>query len=169
MNLISQRLAAISQPPVLWALFAATVVITLLFPLLAGIWQLTLVDPISAPDAVRAVIGSMSQEQKTAHAWITATLDVAYPLAYGLLFAGVALHFFERYGAYLALAGLLAIPVDLFEGVVQVLALTDAADLVDLKALLTPLKSGLFIAGLLFCLVAWARWLVRKVRARGDH
>jgi len=47
-----------------------------------------------------------------------ATLDVIYPLAYGSLFAGVALRFFSQYGVYLALPALLAIPVELIEGVI---------------------------------------------------
>ena len=125
---------------------------------------MTFVDSISDPDEVRAAIAAFTSEQKVAHAWITATVDVLYPLVYGLLFAGVALRFFPAAGIWIALPGLLAIPVDLIEGVVQVLALLDVQDFVDAKAVLTPTKSFLFIAGFLISLAGWAKWLYLKVR-----
>jgi uncharacterized membrane protein len=81
---------------------------------------------------------------------------------YGGLFAGAALRFFSVAGRWLALAGLLAIPVDLLEGVIQVLALTDTADLVDLKAWVTPLKSALFCVGLLVAVVGVIRARMRR-------
>jgi len=142
----------------LWLLFVATVLITFGFPVVTNIWGITLIDGISSPDEVRAVIAQMTDQQRLVHAWTTATLDVAYPLAYGMLFAGAALRFFPKYGFYLAILPFTAIPVDLFEGVVQILALTGNADYLDLKAVVTPLKSGLFLFGLLVSVIAWLRW-----------
>ena len=106
----------------------------------------------------------MSAEQRVSHAWATSTLDVAFPISAGLLFAGVALHFFPKYGIYLAIPGFLAIPTDLFEGVIQILALTNNADLLDLKAVVTPLKAGLLLTGLAIAIAGWSRWLITKFR-----
>ena len=147
----------------LWWLFIATVLITLSFPLASQYFDITLIDGISSPEATRQIIAEFSDGQRTAHAWITGTLDVAYPLAYGLLFAGVSLRFFPVSGRYLALAPLVCIPVDLFEGLVQVLALIDAADWLILKAVVTPLKTVLFLCGLVTTLAGWLRWAYAKV------
>lgn len=148
----------------LWMLFAATIAVTLSFVFLSSHFGMAFIDPISDPDEVRAAIAGFSSEQKVAHAWITATVDVLYPLVYGLLFAGVGLRFFPSVGIWIALPGLLAIPVDLIEGVVQVLALLDINDLVEAKAFLTPLKSLLFIVGLLISIAGWGKWLYLKVK-----
>jgi len=104
----------------------------------------------------------MSAEQRTPHAWATSTLDVAFPISAGLLFAGVALRFFPKYGIYLALPGFLAIPTDLFEGVIQILALTNTADLLDLKAIVTPLKAVLLLTGLVIAIIGWSRWVFSR-------
>jgi len=147
----------------LWWLFIATVLITASFPIASQYYDLTLVDGISSPDVTRQVIAEFSEGQRTAHAWITATLDVAYPLAYGLLFAGVSLRFFPVLGRYLAVAPLVCIPVDLFEGLVQVLALIGATDWLALKAVVTPLKTLLFLCGLATTLAGWLKWAYAKV------
>ncbi|MFT6437772.1 MAG: hypothetical protein ACJAVI_005853 [Candidatus Azotimanducaceae bacterium] len=148
----------------LWLLFIATLTITAGFPAVSNIWGVMFIDGISSPDEVRIVISQMSAEQKIVHAWVTATLDVAYPLSYGLFFAGTALRFFSKYGLYLATLPLIAIPVDLIEGVVQVLALTDTADFIGAKAILTPAKSVLFVAGFCISVAAWVKWIYAKVK-----
>ena len=155
----------ITSTTTLWLLLLATIAMVFMFQFLAPIWELRLIDSISAPDEVRAVIAGFSAEQRTAHAWITATLDVAFPLAYGLLFAGSAIRFFPNL-TFLALPGFAVIPVDCVEGAVQVLALLDIADFVDTKAWLTPLKMWLFYAGALVMIAGWLRWLVQKVKGR---
>jgi hypothetical protein len=149
----------------LWILFVSTLLLFFAFRIVASHWGFTFIDSISSPEELRALIDGMSAEQKISHAWATCTLDVAFPISAGLLFAGVALCFYPKYGIYLAMPGLLAIPTDLFEGVIQVLALTDTADLLDLKAIVTPLKAGLLLTGLLIAIVAWASWLYSKFRA----
>ena len=55
-------------------------------------------------------------------------------------------------------------PTDLLEGVVQVLALTDVTDWVDAKAILTPLKTILFLLGLVTTIIGWVIWLVGRLR-----
>ncbi|MBE9103007.1 hypothetical protein IQ267_26535 [filamentous cyanobacterium LEGE 07170] len=54
--------------------------------------------------------------------------------------------------------------MDLIEGVIQVLALTEMADMLELKAYITPLKSGLFITGLIITLAGWAKWLFLRLK-----
>ena len=146
----------------LWVLFVLTLLLFFGFRIVSSHWGFTFIDSISSPEELRTIIGGMSAEQKISHAWATSTLDVAFPVSAGLLFAGVALCFFPKYGIYLALPGLLAIPTDLFEGVIQILALTDTADLLDLKAIVTPLKACLLLTGLLIAVVGWARWVFSK-------
>ena len=150
----------------LWVAFVLTILMTFAFTVIASLWGLTFIDGISDPSQVREVIAGMTSDQRVAHAWTTATLDVAYPLAYGALFVGSAYAFYRRFGRYIAMILLVVIPVDLLEGVVQVLALTESADLVDAKAVLTPLKSGLFLLGAVFMLFGWAMWVVNRFRAR---
>ncbi|NRB40842.1 MAG: hypothetical protein HRU20_20620 [Pseudomonadales bacterium] len=137
----------ISSPRILNITFTATVILTLVFFALTFLLDLTFIDPISDPDSVREIIAAMTAEQRTAHAWITATVDILYPLAYGLLFAGAAIKYFSRAGFYLALPALLAIPADLIEGLIQILALTAMADWLWLKAIVTPIKTTLFLTG----------------------
>ncbi|MBW2446352.1 MAG: hypothetical protein JRG83_10535 [Deltaproteobacteria bacterium] len=150
----------------LWFLFAATLALSCSFPLVASYWQLTLLDGITSPADARSLLDSFTPHQKMIHAWITATLDVAYPLAYGGLFAGSALRVFTRHGRYLAVPAFLVIPTDLIEGVVQILALTGTADWLGLKSIVTPAKFLLF--GLAFCIaaIAWATWLYRRTSGR---
>lgn len=158
--------SALSQPRTLWLTFIAVLIITAAFPMAADIWNLSFLDAMSDPDEVRATIASMSSDQRVAHAWITATLDVLYPLAYGALFVGSAYAFYGRFGWLIALPFFVLVPVDLLEGVVQVLALNGVADWVDAKAVLTPLKTGLFLFGVLITVVGWVIWLFRRFGQR---
>lgn len=151
----------LTATPVLWALFVLSLVLMFMFQAVSSAWDLRFVDAISSPPLVREVIAGFSDEQRTVHAWATATIDVAFPLAYGLFFAGSALCFFPGL-RFLALPGLAVIPVDVLEGVVQVLALLDIADFIDTKAILTPLKMALFYAGALIAIAGWLRWTVSR-------
>lgn len=156
--------ACLTKTNTLWILFVTTLVLFFGFRIVSSVWGFTFIDSISSPEELRSILAGMSAEQKISHAWATCTLDVAFPVSAGLLFAGVALRFFPKYGIYLALPGLLAIPTDLFEGVIQVLALTDTADLLDLKAIVTPVKAVLLLSGLAIAIIGWAGWLLSKFR-----
>ena len=157
-------LTSLSQTRNLWIAFGATILITLSFPLVGSIWAISFVDALSDPGAVRAAIAAFSAEQRVVHVWVTATLDVAYPLAYGALFIGAAYRFFPKAGRWLAMAFIVLVAVDVLEGIVQVLALTDTADLVDGKAILTPLKTLLFLFGVVTTIGGWVMWIVRGRR-----
>lgn len=159
MQFIMRLRPILARTLMLWMLAAATLVITLLFPLIAAQWEFRFLDGIVSPAEAQAVLDQMIPAQKSVHLWTTASLDVAYPIIYGALFIGASLRFFPQYGHWLALPGLLAIPVDLLEGVVQCLALAGNPDLLVAKVVLTPLKFLLFlVAGLLAVggLVSWS-------------
>lgn len=158
-------LEQLKKPIVLWVLFVATLLLTYSFTVISGHWGLTLLDSITSPDDARALIASFSPEQITAHVWTTAVVDVAYPLAYGLFFAGSALCFFGRFGIYLAVPAFLVIPVDLIEGAVQVLGLLGTVDLLDWKAILTPAKFVLFFVAMGITVLGWFVWAVTKIKA----
>ena len=151
----------LTRTATLWCLCIATVLLSLSFAPVAAQFDLVLLDGISSPAIARETLASLSTEQRVAHAWITSTMDVAYPLVYGPLFAGIALRFFPN-RRWLALPGILVIPIDLFEGLVQVLVLLNVADWLDVKAVVTPLKLMLFACGLVTTLAAWSLWLYRR-------
>ena len=155
-------LARLGESRALWIAFVLTLLITAAFPAAAQMWSLSFVDAISDPGEVRALLATMSADQRFAHAVITATLDVAYPLAYGALFIGSAYAFYGRFGWMLALPFVVLIATDLLEGVVQVLALLEMVDWIDAKAILTPLKFLLFLLGVGVMVLGWIIWLVGR-------
>ena len=134
----------------------ATLVLTALFPVIAAHFGLTLLDAVADPTEARALVEGLTSEQRQAHAWITGTLDVAYPLAYGALFLGATLRFFPRKGALLAIPILIGVPADFLEGLVQILALTGQVDWLAAKAVLTPVKGGAFVYGAVMALLGVA-------------
>ena len=140
----------------LLAALVATVVLTALFPVAAGHFGLTLLDAVADPTEARALIEGLTREQRQAHAWITGTLDVAYPLTYGALFLGATLRFFPRKGVLLAIPILIGVPADFLEGLVQILALTGPVDWLAAKAVLTPVKGGAFVYGAVLALLGVA-------------
>ena len=137
--------AFLTKSSTLWILFMLFVLETIAFGVIMYIWDFHVIDEMSNPDAIRQHIEEMSTLQRQVHAWTTATLDVAYPLTYGPLFAGLALRSLRP---LYALPAVTVIPVDLIEGAVQVLALTGTQDLIWLKAYVTPTKLVLFIAAM---------------------
>lgn len=160
-----KQLEALANARVLWACFVATVVCTVAFQVIVERYDLVLLDAISDPEQARAALASMSESQRTVHAWVTGTLDVLYPLVYGALFIGSAYLFFPGTGRWLAIPIMVLVLVDLIEGVVQILALTGLVDWLDLKAVLTATKLWLFYFGFLVTLLGWLAWLVRRLRS----
>lgn len=149
----------LSETRMLWISFIATVLLTIIFQILVNQFGLVLLDALSDSTEVRIAISTMSEQQRQIHAWMTGTLDIAYPMAYGALFIGSAYKFFPSKGFLLAVPAILCIPVDLIEGVVQILALMGLVDWTQLKEFLTPLKNLLFVAGALLTISGWAKWI----------
>ena len=141
----------LKQPSTLWVLFALFVLETLGFGVIMLVWDFQIIDEMWNPDELRVHIGAMTPVQRTVHAWMTATLDVAYPLTYGPLFCGLALRYLS---ASFAWPAVLVVPTDLLEGFVQVMVLTGHDQLLWLKAYVTPLKLVLFILATLIAVLA---------------
>lgn len=135
----------------LWVLFILFALQSIAFQTVAAHWDLTLIDRIGDPEQVRQTISSMNATQRQVHIWTTATLDVLYPLTYGLLFAGLSLSQFRRFWA---LPAMIVIPIDLLEGGVQIMLLLGNDHWIGLKAILTPAKFLFFALAALIALAA---------------
>ena len=157
----------LAETPILWISFIATLVITVLFQIVVGQTGITLLDTIFDPEQSRAAVAAMSESQRVVHAWTTATLDVAYPAAYGAWFVGSAYKFFPKVAGVIAGLIYALVGIDLSEGVVQVLALVDITDWLDSKALLTSAKYALFNFALLMVVAGWLIWVYQKIRGQG--
>ena len=155
----------LTRPRTLWVLFALFVAETLAFGVVMAIWDFTIIDEMYDPEHIREHIAKMSEVQRQAHAWMTATLDVAYPLTYGALFTGMALRTFKP---VFALPALVVIPTDLLEGFVQVQAMLGNGSLIWLKAYVTPAKLVLFTLAILIALAALIIEIRRRRAAQGD-
>jgi len=153
----------ITRTPVLWTLFVLTVVITAAFLALAPAVGGQFLDMTSAPADTRAAYDAMSPGQRTAHFWITVLLDTAYPLSFGLFFAGMAWRFFGKWGPLAAIPGFAVLIVDLTENPLPAITLSGAAYVLEPKAWVTPLKMNLFWAAALIALVAAGIALYRLV------
>jgi len=149
----------ITHSTTLWVLFLLFVAQSIGFAIIMWVWEFGIIDEMSDPEKVRAHIEEMSAGQRHVHAWMTATLDVAYPLTYGPLFAGLALRALPPLYAVPALA---TVPVDLIEGVTQVMALNGAYDWLAMKAIVTPIKLVLFLAAMVIAIFALVLWMRRR-------
>lgn len=145
----------------LWGLFALFVLETIGFGVIMMVWDFHIIDEMSNPASIIAHIEAMSGLQRHVHVVMTATLDVAYPLTYGALFAGLALKVFRP---IFAVPSILAVLIDLTEGVVQVLALSGHMQFIWLKAYVTPLKLVFFISAAVIAIIALVK-LWRRRRA----
>jgi hypothetical protein len=148
-------MSLITRTPVLWTLFVLTVALTFAFVAAAPMVGGQFLDMASAPDDTRALFEAMTPEQRTAHFWFTVLLDTAYPLSFGLFFAGMAWRFFGKFGPFAAIPGFAVLIVDLTENTLQAITLSGAAYVLEPKAWISPLKMNLFyLAGLIALLAA---------------
>lgn len=154
----------ITRTPVLWSLFVLTLFITGGFVALAPMVGGQFLDSLSDPAASQALVAGLSESQRAAHFWITVLLDTAYPFAYGLFFAGMALRFFGKWSRLAALPAFAVMIVDLTENTLQALTLAGAGDFLGPKAWITPLKFNLFYLAALIALVALGVTLFRMIR-----
>lgn len=161
---LAKSLFKLGQTRLLWFTFSASLLMMLGFGLVTHFWQFGIIDEIYQPEQVLIHIANMSPTQRIVHAWMTATLDVAYPLAYGSFFIGMALRFFGPFGPWLAAPSLVLILTDLTEGVVQICLLMGDESLVWIKAIVTPLKLGLFVFGLIIAALGLLIAIYRKLR-----
>ena len=134
----------LTRAPVLWALFALMILAAAGFQIFGPAVGGAYLDLVSEPGEVRALFASLTPEQKTAHFWVTVIIDTVFPLSFGLLFAGMALRFFGKWGKLASVPAFAVLIFDLTENTVQALALSGVADALDTKAWLTPVTFGLF-------------------------
>ncbi len=155
----------LARSSTLWTAFIVTLVLTAVFGIVMHIGDFQIIDEMHDPEKIRAHLADMTAEQRRAHAWLTGTVDVAYPLAYGTLFTGMAMRYFPEAGTVLWLPILLVIPFDLAEGLILVMALNGNDGVIEFKRVVTPIKLILFIFGLITCICAtWRAWRQRKAK-----
>lgn len=144
----------VTNPRMLWMTGIAYLCITVLFAVVMAVWDFVLIDEMYISEAILSHIDALSDLQKRVHIITTATLDVAYPLAYGFFQAGMAYRYLGALGKWVAPLSLICIPVDLLEGYTQVMLLAGNTDYIALKTVLTPIKFGLFVPGFIFAVIA---------------
>lgn len=156
----------LSQTKTLRILFIITILLTLIFGGIMHFGHFAIIDEIYVEKDIRAHINAMTPDQRRLHVWLTATVDVAYPFAYGGFFIGMAVRYFRRFGPWLAVPSFLVIPTDLTEGFAQIMLLTGHDNYMGLKLFTTPLKLVLFIFGLSITAVATVIACKRGLKAR---
>ncbi len=153
----------ITRTPVLWTLFVLTVVIFVVFGALAPMVGGQFLDMVSKPEDTRAVFDAMTSSERTVHFWITVLLDTAFPLSFGLFFAGMAWRFFGKLGPFAAIPGFVVLIVDLTENTLQAITLSGAAYVLEPKEWVSPLKMNLFYLAALIAFVAAGIALYRVI------
>lgn len=153
----------LTRPLILWGLFILFVGLTFGFSLWTPSIGGTAMDTVTG-DGAQQMLSTMTEAQRTSHGWMTLLLDIPYPLAYGLLFAGLAIKAFEKGAVVLAAPSFLVILFDLAENFVQVLALWGGPNLLSLKDVLTPVKYVLFAVAGVIAIVALLVLIIRRVR-----
>jgi hypothetical protein len=153
----------ITRTPVLWTLFVLTVALTLAFGASAPMVGGQFLDMVSKPEDTRALFDAMTPGERSAHFWLTVFLDTAYPLSFGLFFAGMAWRFFGKLGPFAAIPGFVVLIVDLTENTLQAITLSGAAYVLEPKEWVSPLKMNLFYLAALIALVAAGIALYRVI------
>ena len=103
------------------------------------------------------ILENMSALQASIHLWVTMTLDVIFPLAYGILFFGILSKNLEGKWKFLAVLPLILIAADLTEGIFQIQLLkaeTTEMIVVSYKNKITLIKYFLFLICIGMCLLA---------------
>ncbi|MDP1554299.1 MAG: hypothetical protein Q8L84_02470 [Hyphomonas sp.] len=159
-------MSLITRTPVLWGLFVLMIAAGAGFGFFSTAVGGQYLDMLSNPAEARALLAGLTPPQRSAHFWVTVLLDTAFPIAFGLLFAGLAWRFFGKWGPLAALPGFAVLIFDLTENTIQALALSGAVDVLDAKAWVTPMKMYLFYAAALIAvaavLIALYRVLTKK-------
>ncbi len=166
MTKLSRKLQFITNTGILSTLFLISLVLIIISEWMKSQWQLELLDGIWNPADARSLIAQLSAAQITGHLWFTTTIDVLLPLAVATTLTGVTLKAFPNYGKYLIIPALLAVPFDFFEGVIQVLVLTETFDLLDLKAYTSPIKISGYLFGLGMLSLAIFQWLFMTIKGK---
>ncbi|MCI4646307.1 MAG: hypothetical protein MRY64_16120 [Hyphomonadaceae bacterium] len=96
------------------------------------------------------------------HKFISGKLDMAYPLAYGLFFASLAIRFSQTHRVIFILPMLFAAGLDIAENLTQLQGLAGNEAALNAKTVLTPLKFAMAGLGILLALWCCGRALARR-------
>ena len=119
-------------------------------------FEINYLDQEYLDQRVLFILENMSAFQASIHLWVTMTLDVIFPLAYGFLFFGVLLNNLEGHWRFLAILPLILVAADFTEGVFQIQLLK--AEKIEMmvvtyKNKTTLIKYFLFLICMGFCLL----------------
>ena len=159
-------LEVFARPKVLLGSFVVTLLLSVVFVVVMQVFDFVIIDEMFREHVIREHIASMSDEQKRMHIWLTATVDVLYPLAYGALFVGVQIRVLGMKRRVFAALSMVAVPVDLIEGLAQVMLLSGHSSWMPVKLMATPIKLLSFTFGLLVTLGCAAWVLLSWIRTR---
>lgn len=154
------------HPMVLLGLLIATLGLGYSFIAVSNTYGFEFLDTMWSGNEVLNAVLQMTQEQKHMHKLATITLDVAFPIAYSALFAGMTLRYFagSSFMEFLLLPAILVLPIDLIEGGVQMLLLNEQwTPMLSWKHVLTLVKFILFFLALGIALVGWVRAVLERV------
>lgn len=153
---------------VLWCLLLGTVALSAGFKLWMPGAGGVLLDGQLTAEAARQLLMNMTEPQKAVHIRITLLLDMPYPFFYAGLSAGITLRAFGPGRWWFALPAMLAIPSDLFENVIQLLALAGDDRLLGIKDVLTPFKYLLVLVASAVSLAGLIRMVLARRRTGTD-
>ena len=120
-------------------------------------FEINYLDQEYLDQRVLFILENMNVLQVSIHLWVTMTLDVIFPLAYGFLFCGILLNNLEGQWKFLAILPLILIAADLAEGIFQIQLLkaeTTKMMIVSCKNNITLIKYFLFLICMGICLLA---------------
>jgi hypothetical protein len=165
-SMLNMLMTNLSQVRTIWSTFLATLVLTVTFGVVMHLWQFQIIDEMFVAEDISAHIAAMSLEQRSVHAWLTGTVDVAYPFAYAAFFIGVVIKSFDRKWMWLALPSILVVPADLVEGFAQVMLLNGHETFMPIKVIATPVKLALFLSGLAITISGLVMMLKNRLQNR---
>ena len=118
------------------------------FLLIGNSFEINYLDQEYLDQRVLFILEDTSALQASIHLWVTMTLDVIFPIAYGFLFFGILLSNLEGQWKFLAILPLILIAADLTEGIFQIQLLKAEATemiMVSYKNKITLIKYFLLI------------------------
>ena len=119
-------------------------------------FEINYLDQEYLDQRVLFILENMSTLQASIHSWVTMTLDIIFPLAYGFLFFGILLSNLEGQWKFLAILPLILIAADLTEGIFQIQLLkaeTTEMMTISYKNKITLIKYFLFLICMGMCLL----------------
>lgn len=159
-------IAKIADARLLWLWFAITCALSVGFAVISQVYGFRLLDGMADPGKVLAYVGTLTNEQKFVHTLTTATLDVLYPVTYAALFAGLTARYYNAGLPYLFIPAALVVPVDLIEGVIQIIILNGGIGLIGWKFWFTLFKFILFFIAFAIAIVGLGQAIFTSVLAR---